>query len=400
MAAPFLLRGKLMPATGERPEISPEEEAALREQIQDAQDLLFEGDNLLEGLDSQIAGLAQMLADSGLQELAEGFASLIPPRFRSIGEALVSVGGFAAALQEILEAPSFSEGPSNINNVFGDAAELNAFVGGILTATGGALTFGGLLAGNPIVASFGFSVASIGAIFDVAAFALQALQAAINAAFPPNDVHREQPDEDPPVSPLVIDLDGDGVEVTPLGELNNTFFDLDADGFAERTAFVSADDGLLALDRNNNGTIDDITEVFGNLEQDGFSELAELDVNGDGFIDSNDAIFDDLRIFQDVNGDAISQENELSSLADNNIVSIDLNAQSIDETNAGNPVLFRSSVTFSDGSQSDIDDVFFNNLQSETRLVTPVEVPPEIALLPDFLGGGQFADPPPMNRSI
>lgn len=68
---------------------------------------------------------------------------------------------------------------------------------------------------------------------------------------------------DPPqknASPLVIDLDGDGVEVSQLLR-HSVFFDVDSDGIRERTAWVSADDGLLVLDRN--GTVDDASELFG-----------------------------------------------------------------------------------------------------------------------------------------
>jgi hypothetical protein len=63
-----------------------------------------------------------------------------------------------------------------------------------------------------------------------------------------------------PTAPLVLDLDGDGVE---LRSLSGAYFDMDLDGFAERTGWVSADDGMLALDRDGNGTIDNITELLG-----------------------------------------------------------------------------------------------------------------------------------------
>ena len=63
-------------------------------------------------------------------------------------------------------------------------------------------------------------------------------------------------------SPLIVDLDGDGVETTTVE--NGAYFDHDNNGFAEKTGWVGKDDGLLAKDLNGNGQIDDGTELFGN----------------------------------------------------------------------------------------------------------------------------------------
>lgn len=58
-------------------------------------------------------------------------------------------------------------------------------------------------------------------------------------------------------SPLIIDLDNDGVEATAFNaSTTETFFDIDGDGFREQTAWVGADDGLLVRDLNANGLID------------------------------------------------------------------------------------------------------------------------------------------------
>lgn len=64
------------------------------------------------------------------------------------------------------------------------------------------------------------------------------------------------------ISPLIIDLDGDGVETT-MAE-SGTHFDHDGNNFAESTGWVGKDDGLLVRDINGNGQIDDGTELFGN----------------------------------------------------------------------------------------------------------------------------------------
>ena len=54
----------------------------------------------------------------------------------------------------------------------------------------------------------------------------------------------------------------------------------------------------MALDKNNNGTIDDGSELFGPSTNDGFSELRTYDADGNGWIDENDTVFDQLSIWE------------------------------------------------------------------------------------------------------
>ena len=86
-----------------------------------------------------------------------------------------------------------------------------------------------------------------------------------------------------PVDPILIDLDGDGIETTTVA--NGIFFDHDNDGFSESSAWVGSDDGILAYDKNNNGIIDNGNEIFGDnyIKSDGtkassgFDALSDLD---------------------------------------------------------------------------------------------------------------------------
>ena len=94
---------------------------------------------------------------------------------------------------------------------------------------------------------------------------------------------------------MVLDLDGDGLELTARTNLSPVF-DLDGDGFAEQTGWVRPDDGLLVFDQNTNGQIDDIGELFGNPSTSGFAELAAHDGNADGVMNAQDTIFTDLRV--------------------------------------------------------------------------------------------------------
>lgn len=87
--------------------------------------------------------------------------------------------------------------------------------------------------------------------------------------------------------PLIIDLGKKGIELTNVE--NGVHFDIDKNGFAEKTAWTDGEDGFLVLDRNGNGFIDDGGELFsdqvvmknGEISKDGFEALADLDDNKD-----------------------------------------------------------------------------------------------------------------------
>lgn len=111
--------------------------------------------------------------------------------------------------------------------------------------------------------------------------------------------------------PLVINFEGNAAELT--GEKFD--FDIDADGVDDRISFVSSASGFLALDRNGNGRIDDGHELFGARTGDGFAELAAYDSDGNGWIDENDAIFAELRIWTKDSSGA----DQLGTLAEHNI---------------------------------------------------------------------------------
>ncbi len=112
---------------------------------------------------------------------------------------------------------------------------------------------------------------------------------------------------------LVLDLDLGGVSLTAL-TASNVHFDLDGDGYAERTGWVSSGDGLLALDLNGNGLIDNGGELFGTAQQDGFTVLRAYDSNGDNQISNADTVYANLRVWRDANQDGVSQSSELVSL--------------------------------------------------------------------------------------
>lgn len=95
------------------------------------------------------------------------------------------------------------------------------------------------------------------------------------------------------IDPLVINLD-----MNPASVSDQKFmFDLDADGEEESISMLSSGSGFLALDKNNDGIINDGSELFGTKSGDGFGDLSEYDDDGNGWIDEADEIFSKLRIW-------------------------------------------------------------------------------------------------------
>ncbi len=95
------------------------------------------------------------------------------------------------------------------------------------------------------------------------------------------------------IDPLVINFDG------YAAELSDQYFefDLDTDGNLEKISTLKTGSGLLALDKNGDGIINNGTELFGPTSGNGFSELARYDLDNNGFIDAADSVFGRLKIW-------------------------------------------------------------------------------------------------------
>jgi hypothetical protein len=120
-------------------------------------------------------------------------------------------------------------------------------------------------------------------------------------------------------TPIVIDTDGSGFHLTSAE--NGIRFDFFGNEKRIQIAWTApgSTNGWLALDRNGDGNINSGKDLFGNVtaqppsdNPNGFLALAVFDLqenggNGDGMIDSQDAIWPKLLVWIDSNHDGISQ---------------------------------------------------------------------------------------------
>jgi hypothetical protein len=166
-------------------------------------------------------------------------------------------------------------------------------------------------------------------------------------------------------TPLVLDLNNDGVQTVGIEE--GVQFDLLATGTPQNVGWVSKQDGLLAMDLDGDGQINNGTELFGDhtvladgsYAQDGWAALAAQDSNTDGVIDAKDANFDKLRVWVDADTDGVTDDGELRTLAEAKVQSIHLNHDANSVQQNGNVVQAFSSYTRTDGSTQSIADVGF-----------------------------------------
>ncbi|MAF68493.1 MAG: hypothetical protein CMH25_04020 [Micavibrio sp.] len=222
--------------------------------------------------------------------------------------------------------------------------------------------------------------------------------------------------------PLVFDLDKDGlIELTSVAN-SGVFFDYLGEGYAEKSGWVSADDGMLTIDLNGDGFIDNITELFGSEfllpylieenfsafqnEHHGFARLGTYDSNGDDKIDALDDVWSDLRIWQDVNQNGISESGELLTLSSLDIVNIDLSSVFLDSWTdwssgagasfsriiEGNVITHSGLYTLSDNSTYEVADVWFETDLLNTFDKRDFDLDIRTLFLPKARGYGELPD--------
>jgi hypothetical protein len=181
-------------------------------------------------------------------------------------------------------------------------------------------------------------------------------------------------------SPIILDLNGNGFHLTSAA--NGVKFDISGSGNVVQMGWTAqgADNAFLALP-GADGLVHNGKELFGNFTPqpasntpNGFAALAVYDQpasggNGDGVIDSRDAVFSSLRLWIDTNHDGICQPGELHTLPSLGVNSISLKYKLSEKADQyGNLFRYRAAVNPDDPDASRVDrkgyDVFFVTLNS------------------------------------
>ena len=190
------------------------------------------------------------------------------------------------------------------------------------------------------------------------------------------------------ITPIVIDLDGNGIRTISRDDAT-AGFDLFGNGGSVKSGWISGGDGFLAVDKNGNGKIDSINELFGGTAKGaGFANLAAYDSNHDGFVNDADAAFGQLMIWRDANGNHATDAGELMTLAQAGVASLTVAYTELPFVDAqGNLHLERSTATLANGSAVSMTDVYFN-VSADDAAAAGVKLP----TIADLLGDDRALD--------
>ena len=204
--------------------------------------------------------------------------------------------------------------------------------------------------------------------------------------------------------PILLDLDGDGFET--LGQGSAVYFDHDGNGFAELTGWAGSDDGLLVWDRNGDNLIRDGSELIGDMTllpsgtraSSGAAALAFFDQstaggNGDGSVDSDDAIWSELRAWKDLDSDGFTDPGELLTLEEAGVSRFSLDFALSSTPDGRDNILVRTG-TFqrADGTSGSMGEYLLARDTSVTLMDHTVELSAEILDLPEVRGSGNALD--------
>lgn len=160
-------------------------------------------------------------------------------------------------------------------------------------------------------------------------------------------------------SPVILDLDGDGVEL--LGIEEGVTFDWNRDMAAESSGWVAADDGFLVYDHNHDRAVTRADELILKEYLPGATTdlegLAAFDSNNDGIFNKEDKAWSDFGVWQDKNSDGISDKGEFQTLEEAGIRDIELESDGVEEEIAGNTVFGSTVYHREDGSSAEVGDV-------------------------------------------
>jgi hypothetical protein len=170
------------------------------------------------------------------------------------------------------------------------------------------------------------------------------------------------------ISPLVLDLSGNGIQTVGLAQ-SGVKFDLNNSGLDASVGWITPGEGFLVHLPTGANTITNGSELFGTATvlsngqtaTNGFAALSAFDINNNGVINSSDPIFNQLQVWVDTGNNGSTPTGTLFTLAQLNIQSLNLNATFVNQANNGNTIGLVSSYTTTNGKTYEMADVWLSS---------------------------------------
>ena len=205
---------------------------------------------------------------------------------------------------------------------------------------------------------------------------------------PIQEPHKRKPNV---FNALVLDLDGNGIDLASIKSNGAVYWEVDLDSFSETVGWVSGNDGFLSLDLNKDEKINNQKELFGSLGSDGYSELDAYDSNSDNVIDNSDPIFKELLVWVDKNSDGFSNKNEISLLSDLGIESINLKRHKVEQKKDENTITQVGAFSLS-GQSHEMANVIIPYDNTNTIYNADYALDINALYLPNLRGYGELPD--------
>ena len=153
------------------------------------------------------------------------------------------------------------------------------------------------------------------------------------------------------IDPIILNLSGDLVTTVPV--INSpVYFDMENNGQKVQTGWLTAGEGLLVYDPDNQGEVTADADLVA-----GFADLAQFDSNNDQQIDASDSAWQQLKVWVDYQGIAQFDKSALFTLDQLGISMISLNAVHSNRNDNGNTIVDEGYFTWQNGKTGNIAGV-------------------------------------------
>ncbi|MBY0332901.1 MAG: hypothetical protein K2X49_19760 [Acetobacteraceae bacterium] len=192
------------------------------------------------------------------------------------------------------------------------------------------------------------------------------------------------------IDPLVIDMDGDGIDLLSVSD-SEVFLQASNAAFAMRAGWAAPNEAILIRDSNANGKVE-TSEIIGFTSGNAWADLAAM--AGDLTFNASDEAWAEIRLWRDIDEDGSYEAEELMTMQQSGILKISLSWTPATDVVNGNRIYGQTTLEMSDGTERDVYSVYFAADPTDTHFIGKLNLYDwiNVAGLADMRGSGSVAD--------